>query len=228
MRRTVRAAAGAALTVALTRAFAARWPGGSQRWERVNHRGGPVTLLAGPVAATAAGLTASTGAAGAVAALGAGAVGVYDDLVGGRPDQRASKGLRGHAQAAARGQLTTGAVKVAGIGVTGLLAARLAGRALKVALASSLVVDEPGTAAVAAALLPADLAERAMLGDGGANALGAVLGLAAARRLGSRRRRGGALAVLVGLTAASEVVSFTRVIDAVPPLRAVDRLGRLP
>ena len=175
MRRTVRAAAGAALTVALTRAFAARPPGGSQRWERVNHRGGPVTLLAGPVAATAAGLTASTGAAGAVAALGAGAVGVYDDLVGGRPDQRASKGLRGHAQAAARGQLTTGAVKVAGIGVTGLLAARLAGRrgadvvldgavvaaaanvlnlldlrpgrALKVALASSLVVDEPGTAA---------------------------------------------------------------------------------
>ena len=254
MRRTARAAAAAALTAGLTRWPAA--PGGSERWERVNHRGARVTLLAGPVAAAAAALTASTGAAGAVAAAGAGAVGVYDDLVGHRPDQRSSKGLRGHARALVRGQVTSGAVKVVGIGLAGLVAARLGGRrgidvaldgavvaasanllnlldlrpgrALKVAGVAALALDEPGPAAAAAVLLPADLGERAMLGDGGANSLGAVLGVAAARRLPTRRSRAQALAGLVALTAASEVVSFSRVIDAVPPLRALDRLGRLP
>jgi hypothetical protein len=81
---------------------------------------------------------------------------------------------------------------------------------------------------VAAVLLPADLGERAMLGDAGANGLGAVLGLALAGRLPGRGARLAALAAVGSLTAASEVVSFSRVIDAVPPLRAVDRLGRLP
>jgi len=36
------------------------------------------------------------------------------------------------------------------------------------------------------------------------------------------------LAGLVGLTAASEVVSFSDVIDRTPALRRLDRLGRLP
>jgi hypothetical protein len=34
--------------------------------------------------------------------------------------------------------------------------------------------------------------------------------------------------VLVMLNLASEAVSFSRVIDAVPPLRALDRAGRRP
>ena len=78
-----------------------------------------------------------------------------------------------------------------------------------------------------AALLPGDLGERVMLGDAGANALGAVLGLAVALAP-EPRLRAAALTGVLGLTAASEVVSFSRVIEATPPLAWADRLGRLP
>jgi len=76
-----------------------------------------------------------------------------------------------------------------------------------------------------AALLPDDLGERAMLGDTGANLLGAALGvsLVAALPPGGMLVALGAVAVL---TALSEVVSFSTVIERVPPLRALDRLGR--
>jgi hypothetical protein len=76
-------------------------------------------------------------------------------------------------------------------------------------------------------MLPADLAERVMLGDCGANALGALLGLRLAA-LPHRGARGAALAAVVGLTLASEKVSFTQVIEATPGLRELDRLGRRP
>ena len=65
-----------------------------------------------------------------------------------------------------------------------------------------------------------------MLGDAGANALGAVLGTAYVARTGTFGRLA-ALAGLVALTAASEKVSFTQVIEKTPALRAIDRLGRL-
>ena len=90
-----------------------------------------------------------------------------------------------------------------------------------------------GLAAVAApagaalALLPADLAEQAMLGDAGANALGALLGAAAARSL-PRRARLCLLGGIAALTVASEKVSFTKVIAASPPLNWLDMLGRRP
>jgi UDP-GlcNAc:undecaprenyl-phosphate/decaprenyl-phosphate GlcNAc-1-phosphate transferase len=77
------------------------------------------------------------------------------------------------------------------------------------------------------ALLPEDLGERAMLGDAGANALGAMLGAAAARSL-PRPARIGLLAGIVALTVVSEKVSFTRVIERTPPLRRLDLLGRRP
>ncbi|HRW38680.1 MAG: hypothetical protein KDB04_08780 [Acidimicrobiales bacterium] len=77
----------------------------------------------------------------------------------------------------------------------------------------------------AAGLLRADLAERSMIGDTGANALGAGLGVAAVLVLGPGARAVVA-AILLALTLASEVVSFSRVIDRTPPLRAADRLGR--
>ena len=75
-------------------------------------------------------------------------------------------------------------------------------------------------------LLGDDLRERLMLGDTGANVIGAVLGLAVV--LGSRdEHRGSAvMLVLLALNVAAELVSFSRVIDAVPPLRWFDRLGR--
>jgi UDP-N-acetylmuramyl pentapeptide phosphotransferase/UDP-N-acetylglucosamine-1-phosphate transferase len=77
------------------------------------------------------------------------------------------------------------------------------------------------------AVLPDDLGERVMLGDAGANALGALLGL----RLASVPGRGARAALLggvVALTLASEKVSFTQVIEATPGLRELDRLGRRP
>ena len=104
------------------------------------------------------------------------------------------------------------------------------GRAVKVAALSAGLIAaggaggpdrSAGLAAVAAplgaglALLPEDLAERAMLGDAGANALGAMLGAAAAGSL-PRSARAGLLAGIVALTVASEKVSFTKVIERHP------------
>ena len=233
-------------------ALTARPPGGADRWTRTNHRGASVSLLSGPALAVAVGVSADLPRAAALlAAAGAGAVGAYDDASGAKHPH--AKGFRGHAAALRQGRVTGGAVKVLGIGATGLLAGRLLGRApvsdllvrgavvagtanllnlldlrpgraLKAGAAAGLSLGQPGPAAAALAQLPEDLGERTMLGDAGANALGAVLGLALLQRHPSRARL--ALGGLVAMTAASEVVSYSRVIDAVPPLRWVDRLGR--
>jgi UDP-N-acetylmuramyl pentapeptide phosphotransferase/UDP-N-acetylglucosamine-1-phosphate transferase len=74
-------------------------------------------------------------------------------------------------------------------------------------------------------LLGDDLRERLMLGDTGSNVLGAVLGLAVVLECSSVTRTI-VLAGLVALTLVSEVISFSGVIDRVPPLRKLDRLGR--
>jgi UDP-N-acetylmuramyl pentapeptide phosphotransferase/UDP-N-acetylglucosamine-1-phosphate transferase len=79
----------------------------------------------------------------------------------------------------------------------------------------------------AAGLLVGDLRERFMLGDTGANALGAALGCTAVLVLGEGVRDLVA-AVLLALTLLSEVMSFSRIIGAVAPLRLLDRLGRRP
>lgn len=72
-----------------------------------------------------------------------------------------------------------------------------------------------------------DLGEVAMLGDGGANVAGAVLGCLAAATLPTSE-----LAVLVAialvLNLASERVSFSAVIESNGLLRWLDGLGRLP
>ncbi|CAN5603822.1 hypothetical protein BH20ACT23_BH20ACT23_05700 [soil metagenome] len=112
---------------------------------------------------------------------------------------------------------------------------RAPGRALKIAflfLVPLMVFGPAGFAVGAAGLMgalvavtPADLREKAMLGDAGANPIGAVVGLGLAYSLDEPFRL---LAVLVigALNAVSEKVSFSRVIDSTPWLKAVDRIGR--
>lgn len=108
------------------------------------------------------------------------------------------------------------------------------GRATKAALLHApLVLRGPGasigaaTLGAAAATLPDDLGERAMLGDAGANALGALLGLAMVAGE-SRRARLVHLAVVTAVTLVSEKVSLTKVIESTPVLREFDHLGRRP
>jgi UDP-N-acetylmuramyl pentapeptide phosphotransferase/UDP-N-acetylglucosamine-1-phosphate transferase len=242
-------------------------------WQRTNYAGRPVSLLGGPALAAAATLGAVLGApprsraAAAVVGTVSGLVGGYDDLAGARPDQAGDKGLAGHLRALRAGRVSTGAVKVAGIGAAAAAAALLIPRGRGAAgLADALLTTglvagtanlvnlldlRPGRAAksvllasaaglggasgslvagplgAAAAVLPADLGERVMLGDCGANAAGALVGLRLAA-LPSRGLRTGLLGAVVALTLASEKVSFTRVIEATPGLRELDRLGRRP
>jgi UDP-N-acetylmuramyl pentapeptide phosphotransferase/UDP-N-acetylglucosamine-1-phosphate transferase len=80
-------------------------------------------------------------------------------------------------------------------------------------------------AGAAVALLWGDLREQFMLGDTGANALGAALGVGTVLEVSADVRTIVALGLL-GLTLLSEVVSFTKIIDAAMPLRLFDQLGR--
>jgi hypothetical protein len=82
-----------------------------------------------------------------------------------------------------------------------------------------------GTLGALIAILPADLAARGMLGDAGANPLGAVWGVGLATAL-SPVGIGVAIAVLALLNLASERWSFSRAIERTPMLRAFDQLGR--
>lgn len=77
------------------------------------------------------------------------------------------------------------------------------------------------------ALAGPDLRERLMLGDTGANVVGANLGLAVVLTTQASTRTAVLAAVLV-LNLLSERISFSSVIERTPPLRALDRLGRLP
>ena len=115
---------------------------------------------------------------------------------------------------------------------------RAPGRTIKVALVAWVplaLVAGNGSVGVALApamgaalgLFPEDLGERLMLGDAGANALGAVLGIGAVLALGPSVRLD-LVVVLAVLNLAAELTSFSRLIDRTPPLRRLDRLGRLP
>jgi UDP-N-acetylmuramyl pentapeptide phosphotransferase/UDP-N-acetylglucosamine-1-phosphate transferase len=76
-------------------------------------------------------------------------------------------------------------------------------------------------------LVPAEFREQLMLGDAGANAFGACVGLMAV--VAADRSRVGlwlAAAIVVLINLAGELVSFSEVIERVPPLRVLDRLGR--
>lgn len=76
----------------------------------------------------------------------------------------------------------------------------------------------------AAGLLRSELAEQHMQGDTGVNPVGAILGMATVVAYPATVEWV-VLAVLAALNLASERWSFSRIIDAVPPLRWLDRLG---
>lgn len=103
-----------------------------------------------------------------------------------------------------------------------------AGAYVGLALATGAAEALLGVAVVigaALALLLEDLHERVMLGDAGANVLGAALGLGVVLSCTSTTRTV-VLVVVAVLNVASEFVSFSEVIHAVPPLRALDQAGR--
>ena len=79
----------------------------------------------------------------------------------------------------------------------------------------------------AVGILPFDLLERAMLGDAGSNPLGLMAGAGLALVLPTASVVVAAGTVII-LQVAAETVTISRVIDAVPPLRWFDRLGRRP
>lgn len=286
-RRALAAFVGGTTTAVVRGVLDGQAPGGTARWTRTNHRGEPVSLLEGP--AVAAGVLAGSvvgapsvrGAwALGVATSSAAVLGVVDDLA--EDTTTRTKGLRGHLGALAHGEVTTGGLKVLGIGAGALVAAAFAtprpsstraagrgtsvgwlgdvvtsgaliaasanllnlldlrpGRALKASAAAATPLVLAGGASGAgggaaaavlgagAAALDQDLDEADMLGDGGANALGAALGTAVV--LGAPRKvRLALLAGVVALTVASEKVSFTKVIERTPVLRELDAWGRRP
>jgi len=115
---------------------------------------------------------------------------------------------------------------------------RAPGRAIKVGLLAWVPIafvarGDPVGIAIApvigafSGLLGDDLREHLMMGDTGANVLGAVLGLAVVLDVG-RGPRNFILIGLVLLTIAAEMVSFSAVIDRVPVLKRLDLAGRTP
>jgi UDP-N-acetylmuramyl pentapeptide phosphotransferase/UDP-N-acetylglucosamine-1-phosphate transferase len=244
----------------------------ASRWIRTNHAGASVTLAEGPIAVGAllvgAGIDRLLDKSGrrslavAVAGVGSGAVGAYDDHFG----TTQAKGFRGHLRALRSGDVTSGMIKILGVGLSAAAAGvliqyarpgcpKLVCRVLDGLLDTALIAAtanltnlldlRPGRAAKATILLgagllgsgaapavgaaagsmPTDLAARSMLGDCGANALGAAVATAAARSL-PRPFRLLAFGAVAALNVASERVSFTDVIERTPLLHRLDQLGR--
>jgi hypothetical protein len=168
------------------------------------------------------------------------AIGLADDLWSG-PE----RGFRGHLS----GRVTTGTLKAVVIPLWALrrtrslsgavlvaLSANLLnqldtrpGRALKAFLLGSLLVGRPPRRALGFAVLiaPYDLREMVMLGDAGANALGAVLGSKSVESFTGARRYG-AIGVLAALTLFGERRSLGELIERAPGLRELDAFGRVP
>lgn len=83
----------------------------------------------------------------------------------------------------------------------------------------------PGAWGASVLALGFDLRERAMLGDGGSNLLGITAGVGLYVGLPAWGVVAAAAAA-VALNLAAETVTLSRLIDATPPLRWIDRLGR--
>lgn len=312
-------AAAVQVGVALVLGFVVPWgfmhllvPALAQGRVAENYRGRPVFLGLGIVWLVWAGCAIVAGVIGGM--LGPGSVlpvftlagplalvafslGMVDDALG----TGADRGFKGHFRAMTHGRMTTGMLKLVGVGTASLVVAIVVsgfapwgseglmrgelsasgisgvvlataaialtsnfvnltdlrpGRALKVysvlallaavllavALGDFTAAASPlqpldGVAAFisaalmlfgpAAAVLRYDLGELGMLGDAGANPMGAVAGMTIVLAL---PLWGLALymVALLALNLASERVSFSAVVERSAPLRWVDRLGRLP
>jgi Glycosyl transferase family 2 len=163
-------------------------------------------------------------------------LGFLDDALGGE-----QRGFREHLRA----RRTTGILKAVGIPLVGLWRTRSVSGALLVALGANFfnqLDTKPGRClkayvltalplraplGKAVLLLPYDLRERAMLGDAGSNAFGAMLGLKSVDRFRGRTQWA-AIGVLAGLNLLGERTSIGRLVERTPGLRELDRLGRLP
>jgi hypothetical protein len=167
------------------------------------------------------------------------ALGLADDLWSG-PE----RGFRAHLS---RGS-TTGVAKAVGVPLVALAATRSfraatlvglsanalnqldtrPGRALKAFVAGALLVRGPARAYVPLAVLlaPYDLREMTMLGDAGANGLGAVLGYGSVSQLTGRGQILW-IAALAALTVAGETRSLGALIERTRGLRELDAWGRV-
>ena len=110
----------------------------ASQWERTNFHGVTVSLRGGVAMAGASAASAAVASAlsdqpraalgGVVASLGGGLAGYIDDVDQGAHDGgKVARGLKGHLGALAHGQVTTGVIKIAGIGASALAASALVG-----------------------------------------------------------------------------------------------------
>ncbi|MFJ5224853.1 hypothetical protein [Streptomyces sp. NPDC088400] len=221
-RRTAAFATALGTTRAVYEALRRRTPGEPARWSRTNYAGRTLSLYAGPATTLGAAAGAAVAAvpamprrtrgAAALAVLAAGACGAYDDRAGAGDSRR---GFRAHLTALRHGEVTSGAVKLFGVGAAALATGALMKERPVDRLLAGVVIAggahcvnlldvRPGRACVgvlalgtpgllrggtagalaavpvgaAAAVVVDDLGERTMLGDAGAHALGAALGIA--------------------------------------------------
>jgi hypothetical protein len=199
-----------------------------------NHRGLRLPLVGVLVALGGRGAPGRIRGAVAATAL----LGLADDLWSG-PE----RGFRAHL---GKGS-TTGVAKAVGIPLVALAATRSVrkaalvglaanalnqldtrpGRALKAFLAGATLVRGEAAAygPIAVLLAPYDLREMTMLGDAGANALGAVLGYGSVSKLTARGQIL-SIAALAAFTAVGETRSLGAVIERTPGLRGLDAWGR--
>jgi Glycosyl transferase family 2 len=197
----------------------------------LNHRGLRLPLIGWSLGAWA--LLTRRRFGGAVAAVCL--IGMLDDAFSG-PE----RGWRAHLEAGR----TTGVLKLLGIPLVGALATRSVSGGLLVGLSANalnlfdtkpgralkaFLIAAPGSgyAPVAILLLPYDLREKAMLGDAGSNALGAVVGLKSVDVFHGRACWA-VIAALAGLNLLGERRSLGDLIERTPGLAWLDRLGRRP
>lgn len=208
-----------------------------------------------------------------IATVGSSLFGLLDDLDNGKSECGIkTKGLKGHLCALKQGRVTTGVLKILGIGFSSFCASYAItkpskisgakksmwlydfllnatiiasssnlhnlfdlrpGRTMKVALFENICmlpnkkINKTALKNIFILLkaMPSDLAEVTMLGDTGANCIGASSGVCFAT-IRNRGIRTLIASIIVFLTLLSEKVSFSKVIESNTFLKYIDNIGR--